>query len=126
MLRERLRSMPMPPQILSTSAPEHGRCCQESPIGLQAVLPGADGATKSAAPWGIAERETEVANAAFTNVAAVSVLRSAISAAEQLSRSANPVWAQIADKIVIPMRGQIIISHDGYRTDEEKAERLIH
>jgi protein-glucosylgalactosylhydroxylysine glucosidase len=69
---------------------------------------------------GIAERETEVANAAFTNMAAVSVLRSAISTAEQLSRSANPVWAQIADKIVIPMRGQIIVSHDGYRTDEEK------
>jgi hypothetical protein len=69
---------------------------------------------------GIAEREAEADNAAFTNMAAVSVLRSAIGAATQLGRNANPAWAQIADKIVIPMRGQIIVSHDGYRTDEEK------
>jgi len=50
---------------------------------------------------GIAERETEVDNAAFTNMAAVSVLRSAIDAANRLGRIADPTWAKIAEKIVI-------------------------
>jgi hypothetical protein len=69
---------------------------------------------------GIAERETEVDNAAFTNMAAVSVLRSAIDSAKRLGRIADPTWAQIAEKIVIPMREQVIVSHDGYRSNEEK------
>jgi len=69
---------------------------------------------------GIAERKTEVDNAAFTNMAAVSVLRSAIEAANRLGRIADPTWAQIAEKIVIPRREQVIVSHDGYRSNEEK------
>ena len=55
---------------------------------------------------GIAERETEADNAAFTNMAAVVVLRDAIHAAERLGRAANPEWAEIAANIVLPKNGQ--------------------
>jgi trehalose/maltose hydrolase-like predicted phosphorylase len=69
---------------------------------------------------GIAERKQTVKNAAFTNMACVVVLRDAIAAAERLGRQANPAWAQIADAMVVPRRGKAVVSHDGYRRDEEK------
>ncbi len=69
---------------------------------------------------GIAEREDPVCNAAFTNMGAVVILRRAIAAAERLGFSANPDWTVLADQIAIPKRGQVIISHDDYRTTEEK------
>ena len=72
------------------------------------------------AAMGIAERESEVDNAAFTNMATVSVLRSAIDAANRLGRIADPAWAQIAEKMVIPRREHVIVSHDEYRSNEEK------
>jgi cytoskeletal protein RodZ len=69
---------------------------------------------------GIAERETEADNAAFTNMAAVVVLRDAIRAAEKLGRAANPEWEQIAKSLVLPKQGDVIVSHDGFQPDEEK------
>lgn len=72
------------------------------------------------ASMGIAEREQPVENAAFTNMAAVVVLREAIAAAERLGRHADPVWSDIAERMVLPRRGPVVISHDGYRKDEEK------
>ena len=72
------------------------------------------------ADMGIAERETEVDNAAFTNMSAVLVLRDAISAAESLGHAAKPEWARIADAIVIPKEGGVIVSHDGFDPHEEK------
>ena len=48
------------------------------------------------AAMGIAEREEEADNAAFTNMAAVVVLRDAIHAAETLGRAANPEWVEVA------------------------------
>lgn len=69
---------------------------------------------------GIAEREAPVSNAAFTNMGAVVVLRDAIRVAEDLGFEADPVWAEIADGMEIPMRGKAVISHDDYRVDEEK------
>ena len=74
---------------------------------------------------GIAEREEPVDNAAFTNMGAVVVLRDATRMAEQLGLSADPAWAKIADGMVIPKRGRAIISHDGFRVDEEKGRRPI-
>ena len=47
------------------------------------------------AAMGIAERETEADNAAFTNMSATVVLRDAIHAAEKLGRAANRQWAPI-------------------------------
>ncbi len=72
------------------------------------------------AAMGIAERETEADNAAFTNMSAVIVLRDAIAAAERLGRAAKPEWARIADVIVIPEEDGVIVSHDGFQPDEEK------
>ena len=72
------------------------------------------------AAMGIAEREEESDNAAFTNMAAVVVLRDAIQAAERLGRMADPAWARIADAIVLPRSGQAIVSHDDFDPGEEK------
>ena len=72
------------------------------------------------AAMGIAEREEESDNAAFTNMAASVVLRDAIQAAERLGHAADPVWARIAEAMVLPMSGQVIVSHDGFDPDEEK------
>ena len=72
------------------------------------------------ASMGIAERKNPVKNAAFTNMASVVVLRDAIAAAERLGRQPNPTWAKIADAMVLPRRDKAVISHDGYRRDEEK------
>ena len=72
------------------------------------------------ASMGIAERKDPVANAAFTNMSSVVVLRDTISAAERLGRQVDPRWAQIADAMTVPQRDKVIVSHDGYRRDEEK------
>jgi hypothetical protein len=72
------------------------------------------------AAMGIAERETEADNAAFTNMAAVVVLHDAIHAAERLGRAVNPEWAEIAGAIALPTEGRAIVSHDGFKPDEEK------
>ena len=72
------------------------------------------------ASMGIAERKQTVKNAAFTNMASVVVLRDAIAAARRLGREADPTWAKIADAMVLPRRGKAVVSHDGYRRDEEK------
>ncbi len=69
---------------------------------------------------GIAEREAPVDNAAFTNMGAVVVLQAAIAAAGRLGYAADPAWARIAERLTIPMRDKAIISHDGWRTNEEK------
>jgi trehalose/maltose hydrolase-like predicted phosphorylase len=69
---------------------------------------------------GIAEREKEADNAAFTNMAAAVVLRDAIHAAATLGRSANPDWIETAARMVIPRKGPLIISHDGFKPKEEK------
>jgi hypothetical protein len=49
------------------------------------------------------------------------ILRDALAAAEQLGRQADPAWTQIADAMVVPRRGKVVVSHDGYRRDEEKS-----
>ncbi len=72
------------------------------------------------AAMGIAEREQEADNAAFTNMAAMVVLRDAIDAADTLGRTPNPEWARVAANIVLPRKGRVIISHDGFTPKEEK------
>ena len=69
---------------------------------------------------GIAEREVEADNAAFTNMAAVVVLRDALKAAEKLERAVNPDWADVAANMALPTAGHVIVSHDGFKPDEEK------
>jgi protein-glucosylgalactosylhydroxylysine glucosidase len=72
------------------------------------------------ASMGIAERKTESENAVFTNMLAAVVLRDAVQTAERLGYAADPEWARIADQMVIPMRERVIVSHDGFRSNEEK------
>jgi trehalose/maltose hydrolase-like predicted phosphorylase len=73
-----------------------------------------------AAAMGVAERKVPADNSAFTNMAAKSVLHHAIVTAERLGRAIDPAWQRIADRLVLPRRGDIILSHDGYRATEEK------
>jgi trehalose/maltose hydrolase-like predicted phosphorylase len=72
------------------------------------------------AAMGIAERKIESDNAAFTNMSAVMVLRDATRIAGELGLEARPEWAEIADGMVLPLRGKVLVSHDGYRSNEEK------
>lgn len=73
-----------------------------------------------AASMGIAEREEPVNNAAFTNMGAVVVLTAATALAQRLGHEADPVWAKIAGSLAIPTRDKAIVSHDAYRSNEEK------
>ena len=86
---------------------------------ISRVTPTAEG-YDIAESMGIAEREQPVCNAAFTNMAAVVVLRAAQAMAERLGHPADPRWETLAEGIAIPRRGKAIVSHDGYRTNEEK------
>jgi trehalose/maltose hydrolase-like predicted phosphorylase len=72
------------------------------------------------AAMGIAERKKPSDNSAFTNMSAAVVLRDVLWAARKLGRPAEPMWTEIADQIVLPMRGDLMVSHDGYRSNEEK------
>ncbi|MBV8867365.1 MAG: glycoside hydrolase family 65 protein, partial [Acidobacteriaceae bacterium] len=72
------------------------------------------------AAMGIAEREEDCDNAAFTNMSAMVVLRDAIAAAEHLGYAKNPDWIKAATNIVIPMKGKVVISHDRFNPKEEK------
>jgi trehalose/maltose hydrolase-like predicted phosphorylase len=69
---------------------------------------------------GIAERENAADNAVFTNLSAKVVLGDAIAAAGRLGKPVDPDWSNIAAGMVVPMRGKVVISHDGYRRTEEK------
>ena len=69
---------------------------------------------------GIAEREAPADNAVFTNMSARLVLEDAISAARRLGLPSDPSWSQIAENMYLPKRGKVVISHQGYRRDEEK------
>ena len=71
------------------------------------------------ASMGIAEREEPVANAAFTNMACVVVLRDAIAAASRLDRPIDPKWREIADGMLLPRRESDCVARR-YRRDEEK------
>jgi len=72
------------------------------------------------ASMGIAERQQPVDNAAFTNMGAVVVLQAGLRIAEELGLAADPLWRDIAEGMQIPRRGQAVVSHDAYRTNEEK------
>ena len=73
------------------------------------------------ASMGIAERKSPSDNAVFTNILARTVLLDATSAAKRLNKPFDPSWLEIAAKMVVPKRGKVVISHDAFRVDEEKA-----
>jgi trehalose/maltose hydrolase-like predicted phosphorylase len=71
---------------------------------------------------GIAERKRPVNNAAYVNMAARTVLREAVWAAERLGYAAPRTWTSIAERLVMPYSadGTFILNHDGYHPTEEK------
>jgi protein-glucosylgalactosylhydroxylysine glucosidase len=69
---------------------------------------------------GIAERKKPSDNAVFTNISAKQVLRKAAEIGKALNIPAPDRWCEIADQLVIPKRGDVIVSHDGYSAREEK------
>jgi hypothetical protein len=73
---------------------------------------------------GVAEKEQPEANSAFVNVGAITVLREAIALAELVGRETGDRWADVADRIVLPLdrRTGILRNYDGHRTSDEKGE----
>jgi hypothetical protein len=71
---------------------------------------------------GIAERERQADNPAFTNIGAVVVLQQATTVGNRLGEDVDPQWAAIAGKLVIPRdaRTRSLRSHDGHRLTETK------
>ncbi|HZQ39602.1 MAG TPA: hypothetical protein VFA87_02375, partial [Rhizomicrobium sp.] len=70
---------------------------------------------------GIAERKTECDNEAFTMLSARAVLEEALAAARRLGRPAGAEWQKIAANLVLPLREGMLVSHDAFRANEEKA-----
>ena len=70
---------------------------------------------------GIAERQEPADNDAFTVMSAQVVLREAIALAERLGEYVPPAWGEVLAGLRLPMSGhsQAIVSHDGYRVNEE-------
>ena len=66
---------------------------------------------------GIDEGVANVHNNAYTNAAAIVVLRQAIAIGKRLGRTVPQIWAEIADNMVLPLDAQtgVIANHDNYR-----------
>lgn len=71
---------------------------------------------------GVAERKTPSDNAAFVNMSAKVVLADAIRICGRAGMPVDPRWQELADGIVLPVQGNAVVSHDGWRPDEEKGE----
>lgn len=69
---------------------------------------------------GVAERSEPADNAAYTNMAAKLVLDYAVAIAERLQETPGPKWSELARDLVLPMKGKVVIAHDGYTPGEEK------
>jgi len=69
---------------------------------------------------GIAERQQECDNEAFTMLSARAVLEAALETAALLKRPEGNQWRQIATHLKLPLRDGVLVSHDDYRVNEEK------
>jgi hypothetical protein len=70
---------------------------------------------------GVAERKEATDNDAFTNMSARAVLVKACQMASRLGRSPGPEWQAIAAGLELPMRGNLLLPHQGWRANEDKA-----
>jgi hypothetical protein len=72
---------------------------------------------------GIAERQENVNNNAFVNMAAAVALREAVVLARPLGHVADPGWEDVARTIFLQIdRNAVIRNHDLYRASEQKGE----
>jgi hypothetical protein len=69
---------------------------------------------------GVAEREEPSDDPAFAIMASKLVLEEALAHAKHLDQPAGDAWRDVADGLKAPIRGKILVSHVGYRADEEK------
>jgi trehalose/maltose hydrolase-like predicted phosphorylase len=69
---------------------------------------------------GIAERTDPSDNVAFVNMAACVALDDAMATARRLGRAIPRRWEHVRDGLVLPMRGNVILDHDGYEPSVEK------
>jgi hypothetical protein len=71
---------------------------------------------------GPAEAKAAVTNDAWTNCAAILVLRAATALSSRLGIDPPDDWMEVANSLVVPVdpRTGILSNHDGYRLDEEK------
>jgi trehalose/maltose hydrolase-like predicted phosphorylase len=69
---------------------------------------------------GIAEKKQEVDNDAYTMLAARQVLDAAIQTAAAIGRSEGTQWRAVRDGLVLPERHGVLVTHKGYRSNEEK------
>ena len=68
---------------------------------------------------GIAEqRDQPIDNNAYTNMGAAVVLREAAAAARALGRQDADRWEEIAHEMFVPRRGNVILNHDRFTTEE--------
>ena len=85
------------------------------------VTPQPRAATRSAPPWASPSARRRCDNAAFTNMAAPCVLRAAIAAAERLGlRGRSGAGRGSPPASPLPTRGEVVVSHDGYRRERGK------
>jgi hypothetical protein len=71
---------------------------------------------------GIAERQENVDNNAFVNMAAAVALREAVALAQPLGHVADPRWEHLARTIFLRIDRNGIRNHDLYQASEEKGE----
>ena len=69
---------------------------------------------------GPAEAKEPVDNDAWTNCAAILVLRGATELAQRAGIRPPADWCTVADRLVVPLDGGIVSNHDRYELDEEK------
>lgn len=60
------------------------------------------------------EYAEDVDNNAFTNAAARAALRAAVDAAAELGREAPLEWTRVAEGLVLPLDGDLVLEYDGY------------
>jgi len=72
------------------------------------------------AAMGVAERKRPSDNPAFVNMSAKVVLRDALRLCEAAGLPCAAAWREVADHLVLPIAKGVLISHDGWRPDEEK------
>jgi hypothetical protein len=70
---------------------------------------------------GVAERAEPFDNDAFTNMAAAAVLGHAVALARRVGVEPGAAWAAMADDMVLAIEDGVILDHDGFTQDEEKA-----
>jgi len=72
------------------------------------------------AAMGVAERKTPSDNPAFVNMSAKVVLNDAMRICDAASVHCDPCWIEVAEGLALPIEDGALVSHDGWRPDEEK------